>query len=53
MVLVTEWDLYRRALTPEHAASLARGRVMVDGRNAYDAKAWRAAGWDYFGMGRP
>lgn len=53
VLLVTEWDLYRRQLTPEHAASLVRGRVIIDGRNAYDAKAWRAAGWDYFGMGRP
>ncbi len=53
VLLVTEWDEYRRQLTPEHAASLTRGRVVVDGRNSYDPKAWRAAGWTYFGMGRP
>jgi UDPglucose 6-dehydrogenase len=53
VVLVTEWDLYRRELTPEHAASLATGRVVVDGRNGWDAAAWRAAGWTYLGMGRP
>ena len=53
VVLVTEWDEYRRELEPSHASSLARGRVVVDGRNGLDAAAWRAAGWTYFGMGRP
>lgn len=53
VVLVTEWDEYRRELDPEHASTLARGRVVVDGRNGLDAVAWRAAGWTYFGMGRP
>lgn len=53
VLLVTEWDLYRRELSPEHAGSLVRGRVMIDGRNSYEAKAWRAAGWTYYGMGRP
>jgi UDPglucose 6-dehydrogenase len=53
VILVTEWDEYRRELDPAHAASLARGRVVVDGRNGLDAAAWRAAGWTYFGMGRP
>ncbi|WP_169580776.1 UDP-glucose/GDP-mannose dehydrogenase family protein [Microbacterium thalassium] len=53
IVLVTEWDLYRRELTPEHAASLTDGRVVVDGRNGWDAAAWRAAGWHYIGMGKP
>ena len=53
VLLVTEWDEYRRELSPEHAASLTRGRVVVDGRNSYDAEAWRAAGWTYLGMGRP
>ncbi|MFT3798194.1 UDP-glucose dehydrogenase family protein [Microbacterium sp.] len=53
VVLVTEWDEYRRQLSPSHAATLAAGRVVVDGRNALDPAAWRAAGWTYFGMGRP
>lgn len=52
VVVVTEWDLYRRDLTPEHAASLVAGRVVVDGRNCLDAAAWRSAGWSYHGMGR-
>ncbi|MCA1305501.1 UDP-glucose/GDP-mannose dehydrogenase family protein [Microbacterium esteraromaticum] len=53
IALVTEWDEYRRELTPEHASSLTSGRVVVDGRNGLDAAAWRAAGWQYHGMGRP
>jgi len=53
IVLVTEWDEYRRELSPEHASSLTSGRVVVDGRNGWDAAAWRAAGWSYYGMGRP
>ncbi|PNW09792.1 UDPglucose 6-dehydrogenase [Microbacterium sp. AG157] len=53
IIVVTEWDEYRRHLSPEHAASLARGRVVIDGRNCLDPAAWRAAGWTYHGMGRP
>lgn len=53
VIVVTEWDEYRRQLSPEHAASLATGRVIIDGRNCLDAAAWRTAGWTYYGMGRP
>ncbi|MBW9122138.1 UDP-glucose/GDP-mannose dehydrogenase family protein [Microbacterium trichothecenolyticum] len=53
IILVTEWDEYRRELTPEHAATLTRGKVVIDGRNGWDATAWRGAGWAYHGMGRP
>lgn len=53
VVLVTEWDEYRRHLTPAHAATLVASRIVIDGRNCLDARAWRAAGWAYFGMGRP
>ena len=53
IIMVTEWDEYRRELDPAHAASLATGRVAIDGRNGWDAAAWRAAGWTYYGMGRP
>ncbi|MGB3374663.1 MAG: UDP-glucose/GDP-mannose dehydrogenase family protein [Microbacterium sp.] len=53
VVMVTEWDEYRRQLSPEHASTLTGGRVIVDGRNGLDAAAWRAAGWSYYGMGRP
>lgn len=53
IVMVTEWDEYRRDLSPEHASTLTAGRVAIDGRNGWDAAAWRAAGWTYYGMGRP
>jgi UDPglucose 6-dehydrogenase len=53
VIVVTEWDEYRVDLDPDHAGSLAAGRVIVDGRNCLDAAAWRAAGWRYYGMGRP
>lgn len=53
VVVVTEWDEYRRQMPPEHVSTLTDGRVIVDGRNCLDAAAWRAAGWTYYGMGRP
>lgn len=53
VVLVTEWDEYRRHMDPHHTATLTRGRIIIDGRNALDPAAWRAAGWEYHGMGRP
>ncbi|GAA1666339.1 UDP-glucose/GDP-mannose dehydrogenase family protein [Microbacterium lacus] len=53
VIVVTEWDEYRRELDPGHAASLTNGHVVIDGRNCLDAAAWRGAGWTYYGMGRP
>lgn len=53
VIVVTEWDEYRRQMPPEHVSRLTDGRVIVDGRNCLDAAAWRAAGWTYYGMGRP
>ncbi|MGW8481803.1 UDP-glucose dehydrogenase family protein [Microbacterium sp. NPDC055903] len=52
VVVVTEWDDYRRELSPEHAGGLVTRRAVVDGRNCLDADAWQEAGWDYYGMGR-
>ena len=53
VIVVTEWDEYRRELDPADAAELTAGRIVVDGRNCLDAAAWRSAGWTYYGMGRP
>ena len=53
VIVVTEWDEYRRELDPDHASSLTNGRIIVDGRNCLDAAVWRAAGWTYYGMGKP
>ena len=53
VVLVTEWDEYRHELDPYWAASLVRCPSIVDGRNCLEPQSWRAAGWNYRGMGRP
>ena len=37
---------------PRPARPVVAGRVIVDGRHALDADAWRAAGWDYRALGR-
>ncbi|WP_314453248.1 UDP-glucose/GDP-mannose dehydrogenase family protein [uncultured Actinomyces sp.] len=52
LVLIgTEWREYRD-LDPAHVADLARTRCVIDGRNCLDAQAWKAAGWNYRGIGR-
>lgn len=52
LLLLTEWQEYR-ALDPyELVGSVASPRIL-DGRNALDADKWRAAGWNYRGLGRP
>lgn len=53
VLVVTEWDEYRKDLDPAEAGELVAQRIVVDGRNCLDPVAWRAAGWDYYGMGRP
>ena len=53
IVVVTEWDEYRRQMFPEDVAALTDGRIVIDGRNCLDAARWRAAGWRYRGLGRP
>lgn len=51
VVLLTEWKPYRELDPAAVAAAVARPLV-IDGRNALDAAAWRAAGWTYRGLGR-
>ncbi|MEJ1156623.1 UDP-glucose/GDP-mannose dehydrogenase family protein [Microbacterium marmarense] len=53
VIVVTEWDEYRRELTPAHVGELVANKVIVDGRNCLDAAAYRDAGFTYYGMGRP
>ena len=50
VVLATEWPEYV-TLDPAALAQIARGRVVIDARNALDPVAWRAAGWTYRGLG--
>ncbi|TFD66569.1 UDP-glucose dehydrogenase family protein [Cryobacterium gelidum] len=52
VVLVTEWPEYL-SIDPAWAKTLVRTPVIIDGRNALDAAAWRAASWTYVGLGRP
>lgn len=51
LVLVTEWKPF---CYPDMAAmkNLMRGRMIFDGRNQYDPKHMRAAGFEYEGIGR-
>ena len=51
LVLLTEWDLYRR-MSPKKIKSLLRTPVVVDGRNAYDPAAMAKAGVKYRCIGR-
>lgn len=52
VIVVTEWDEYRRELDPAAAGELVSIKTIVDGRNCLDPSAWRDAGWAYRGMGR-
>jgi UDPglucose 6-dehydrogenase len=52
VVLVTEWPDFLELDWREVAEEMS-GRLVVDGRNALDADAVRAAGLEYEGIGRP
>ncbi|QEU93946.1 UDP-glucose dehydrogenase family protein [Streptomyces kanamyceticus] len=49
---LTEWREFRE-LDPAELASVTTTPTILDGRNALDPSAWRAAGWTYRAMGRP
>ena len=51
VVLVTEWDEFKNIDLRAVAEAMA-GDVLIDGRNALDPKAVRAAGLVYEGIGR-
>ncbi len=51
MVLVTEWPQFV-ALDWSEVARAMRGTLVIDGRNALDGEAVRAAGLTYEGIGR-
>lgn len=52
VLLLTEWREYRD-LDPAVLGGIVRGKHVLDGRNALDPVAWRAAGWTYRALGRP
>jgi UDPglucose 6-dehydrogenase len=49
---LTEWQEYRD-LDPAVLKTVVATPAIIDGRNALDADAWRAAGWTYRALGRP
>ncbi|WP_406199150.1 UDP-glucose/GDP-mannose dehydrogenase family protein [Kitasatospora sp. NBC_01560] len=49
---LTEWQEFR-ALDPAELGAVVAERRLLDGRNALNADAWRAAGWTYRALGRP
>jgi UDPglucose 6-dehydrogenase len=49
---LTEWQEFRD-LDPSEFGKVVSHRNIVDGRNALDAGAWRAAGWTFRALGRP
>jgi UDPglucose 6-dehydrogenase len=51
VVLVTEWPEFLE-LRWEEVAEAMKGDLVVDGRNALDPEAIRAAGLQYAGIGR-
>lgn len=51
VILLTEWRQFSQ-IDPVRAAELVARPVVIDGRNALDPRAWRAAGWRYIGSGR-
>jgi len=52
LVVVTEWLVYRNPDFERLRAEMA-GRVLVDGRNLYDAARMRGLGFSYDSIGRP
>jgi UDPglucose 6-dehydrogenase len=49
---LTEWREFRD-MDPAELSEVVALKRIVDGRNALDADAWRAAGWVYRALGRP
>jgi len=51
VLVLTEWKQYRE-LDPARVGAVVAGKNVLDGRNALDRDAWRAAGWQYRALGR-
>ncbi len=50
-LVLTEWQEFRD-IDPEQLNPVVCHRRIFDGRNCLDAQRWRAAGWEYRGVGR-
>ena len=51
VLLLTEWREYVM-LDPAEFGEVVAHRRVIDGRNVLDPAKWRAAGWEYRGLGR-
>ena len=51
LAVLTEWPEYS-TVSPSAVASTLKNKVVVDGRNILDRDAWKAAGFEYRGVGR-
>jgi UDPglucose 6-dehydrogenase len=51
VIVATEWLEFREA-DPFALAHVAARPFVIDARNCLDVERWRAAGWDYRGLGR-
>lgn len=51
IVVATEWAVFSEQ-DPAQIAQLAKGRLIIDGRNCLDREAWKKAGFRYQGIGR-
>ncbi len=52
VVVLTEWEEFRHA-DASTLGDLVKHQRVIDGRNCLDPASWRAAGWEYHGLGRP
>ncbi|HEX6658059.1 MAG TPA: UDP-glucose/GDP-mannose dehydrogenase family protein [Ilumatobacter sp.] len=52
LLVLTEWEDFRHS-DPAALADLVKTARVIDGRNCLDPATWRAAGWEYHGLGRP
>lgn len=52
VLVLTEWKQFR-ALDPVTVGELVAHKRVVDGRNCLDVAAWRGAGFELRGLGRP
>lgn len=51
VLVATEWPEFVE-LDPAAVSGVARGRVLLDGRNCMPGDRWREAGWTYRALGR-
>ncbi len=51
VIIATEWKEFV-ALDPREVAAVARGRIVLDGRNCLPRERWEDAGFEYRALGR-